>query len=155
MASQAARTIRFLTAKQIQRLHARQVVQNGHPTQPELLESAATSPMNVNHYEQTDDIFKLAANLSEKIIKNHAFQDGNKRTALVAADMFLKINGYRLQEIPLAKDSVNADLAAAHNAICTNQWTVEQLAGFYERIAAAIPEWSQEILQYRNEAVEY
>jgi len=40
-------------------------------------------------------VFQLAANLSEKIMKNHAYQDGNKRTALVAADMFLKINGYK------------------------------------------------------------
>jgi len=111
--------------------------------------------MNVKYYEQVDDVFKLAANLSEKIIKNHAFQDGNKRTALVAADMFLKINGYRLQETPLGQDSANNDLAAAHNAVCTDQWTVDDLAGLYARVAAAIPEWSEEIVQYRDGSVEY
>jgi death-on-curing family protein len=47
--------------------------------------------MNVKHYSGQSNLFQLAANLSEKIMKNHAFQDGNKRAALVAADMFLKI----------------------------------------------------------------
>lgn len=52
--------------------------------------------MNIKHYAKEDDVFQLAANLAEKIMKDHAFQDGNKRTALLAADMFLKINGYYL-----------------------------------------------------------
>ncbi|KAI9676748.1 MAG: hypothetical protein M1829_002843 [Trizodia sp. TS-e1964] len=111
--------------------------------------------MNVKHYENFQDVFKLAACLAEKIMKNHAFQDGNKRTALVAADMFLKINGYRLQETPVAQDSVNTDLAAAHNAICTNHWTVEDLARFYERISATTSESDAYVLQYQNEPVEY
>jgi death-on-curing family protein len=58
-----------------------------------LLDSTVASPMNVKHYSGQSNLFQLAANLSEKIMKNHAFQDGNKRAALVAADMFLKING--------------------------------------------------------------
>ncbi|KKK14317.1 hypothetical protein ARAM_000780 [Aspergillus rambellii] len=41
--------------------------------------------------------------------------DGNKRTALLAADMFLNINGYRLQNVPFADDPFNkAALADAH-----------------------------------------
>lgn len=81
--------------------------------------------------------------------------DRNKRTALVAADMFLKINGYRLQERPVAQDGVNTDLANAHDAVCTNQWSPEQLADYYKTIATPIPEWSEEIIAYRNESVEY
>ncbi|KAI9741255.1 MAG: hypothetical protein M1834_002971 [Cirrosporium novae-zelandiae] len=142
----ATRTFRFLTANQIQHLHARQVVEGGHPIQPALLESAVSSPMNVNHYTQTDNTFTLAAILSKKIIKNHAFQDGNKRTALVAAAMFLRINGYRLQETLLAQASVNADLATAHAAVCTNQCTVEELAEFYSRIVAAVPKLSEGVV---------
>ena len=69
--------------------------------------------------------------------------------------MFLKINGYRLQKTPLGQDSVNDDIAAAHNAACTSQWTVDDLAGFYERIAAAITRWREEIVQYRDGSVEH
>ncbi|THC89115.1 hypothetical protein EYZ11_011442 [Aspergillus tanneri] len=73
-----------------------------------------------------EDVFRLAANLAEKIMKNHAFQDGNKRTALLAADMFLKINGYYLQKVPFAEDTHNKGLANAHVAVVTNQWTADQ-----------------------------
>ena len=31
------------------------------------------------------------------ISRNHAFTDGNKRTALVAAGLFLQLNGWRLE----------------------------------------------------------
>lgn len=64
--------------------------------EPPVLGSVVHSPMNIKHYAKEDDVFQLAANLAEKIMKDHAFQDGNKRTALLAADMFLKINGYYL-----------------------------------------------------------
>jgi death-on-curing family protein len=69
-----------------------------------MLESAIHSPIDMEHYTKEEDVFQLAANLAEKIMRNHAFQDGNKRTALVAADMFLKINGYYLQKVPFAED---------------------------------------------------
>ncbi|KKK16100.1 hypothetical protein P175DRAFT_0552857 [Aspergillus ochraceoroseus IBT 24754] len=126
----ATQTIRFLTVSQVQRLHARFVVPNAVPAQPSLLESAVHSPMNMKHYAKEDDVFQLAANLAEKIMKNHAFQDGNKRTALLAADMFLKINGYYLQKVPFADDSHNKGLAKAHVAVVTNQWTAEQLGNY-------------------------
>ena len=51
-------------------------------------------------------------------MRNHAYMDGNKRTALVAADMFMKINGYRLRE---NEDlfAVNGELADAQVAVVT------------------------------------
>ena len=69
---------------------------------PVMLESAIWR-IKLKHHEKQGDVFQLAANLA-KIMMNHAFQDGNKRTALLAADIFLKINGYYLQEVPLAED---------------------------------------------------
>lgn len=43
------------------------------------------------------DLFAKAAALMESIIKNHPFVDGNKRTAITAAGIFLQRNGCRLQ----------------------------------------------------------
>jgi death-on-curing protein len=42
-----------------------------------------------------------AAALMESLAINHPFVDGNKRIAFAAADVFLRINGWRLQRAPM------------------------------------------------------
>jgi death-on-curing protein len=42
------------------------------------------------------DLVEMAAALMESLLINHPFLDGNKRTAFVATDTFLRANGYRL-----------------------------------------------------------
>ena len=42
------------------------------------------------------DLFSKAAGLLESLVKNHAFIDGNKRTAITAVGIFLSINRYKL-----------------------------------------------------------
>ncbi|KAL5047246.1 hypothetical protein BDW71DRAFT_196986 [Aspergillus fruticulosus] len=123
------------------------------PSQPGLLESAVHSPMNMKHYAKEEDVFQLAANLAEKIMKNHTFQDGNKRTALLAADMFLKINGYYLQKVPFAEDTNNMGLANAHVAVVTNQWTAEQLGNYYKSVAAPLVPMTAEEAQLPTSAL--
>ncbi|KAJ5963424.1 uncharacterized protein N7479_003300 [Penicillium vulpinum] len=125
----------FLTMLQIQRLHHRFAVPCAPLTQPSILESAVNAPVDKNHYENDRDVFRLAAILAERIMKNHAFQDGNKRTALLAADMFLKANGYYLKEIQFAEDSHVQGLAEAHVAVVTKKWTAEQLCDYYRSVA--------------------
>lgn len=60
-----------------------------------LLESALARPRNLYAYEQAD-LFALAAAYGYGIAKNHAFIDGNKRTAFLVMFTFLKVNGWRL-----------------------------------------------------------
>ena len=60
-----------------------------------LLESALARPRNVEAYGQPDWA-DLAAAYGFGIARNHPFVDGNKRTAFVAVELFLKLNGYRL-----------------------------------------------------------
>ncbi|MCJ1257737.1 hypothetical protein MMC24_005563 [Lignoscripta atroalba] len=151
----ATKTLRFLTAAQVQRLHIAFVNLNGQPTQPSMLDSAVQSPMNIKYYTNQDNVFQLAATLSEKIMKNHAYQDGNKRTALLAADMFLKINGYKLQKTSHQADPANQSLADAQVAACTNVWTAEQLGQFYQSVASVVDELSTKIRRSRNAATEY
>ena len=43
------------------------------------------------------DLWSKAAALMHSLLFNHAFIDGNKRTAFVAADVFLRKNEYRLR----------------------------------------------------------
>ncbi len=60
-----------------------------------LLESALARPQNLYAYERAD-LFALAAAYGYGIAKNHAFIDGNKRTAFLVMFTFLKVNGWRL-----------------------------------------------------------
>lgn len=62
-----------------------------------LLESALDRPRNLYGYEPRRSIFQLAASLCVGVAKNHAFHDGNKRTALLTARAFLYLNGQDLE----------------------------------------------------------
>ena len=61
-----------------------------------LLESALARPKNQHGYGEKDT-FQLAASYAEGISRNHAFVDGNKRTAFYVAADFLEQHGYQLQ----------------------------------------------------------
>ena len=56
------------------------------------LESAVFRPQT-GYY---DDTVAEAAALMESLIQNHPFLDGNKRTAVAAADVHLRMNGLEL-----------------------------------------------------------
>ena len=63
-----------------------------------LLQSAAARPaVTFGGKELYPDIFHKAAALMESLIKNHPFIDGNKRTAITAAGVYLARNGYVLE----------------------------------------------------------
>ena len=60
-----------------------------------LLQSIAQRPKTAfSAVEQFPDVFTKAAAYLESIATYHVFLDGNKRTALSAAAVFLHINGY-------------------------------------------------------------
>ena len=61
-----------------------------------LLISAVERPRNYWHYGE-DDMVTLAAMLLLGIGQNHPFEQGNKRSALLAALVFLETNGYTLE----------------------------------------------------------
>jgi len=60
------------------------------------LESTLARPINLIAYEPSASIFELAASYGFGFVKNHVFNDGNKRISLVSIDVFLQINGYQL-----------------------------------------------------------
>lgn len=59
------------------------------------LKSALARPENKTVYS-TPTAYELAAAYVFGLARNHAFVDGNKRTAIVAAGAFLLLNGYEL-----------------------------------------------------------
>ena len=62
-----------------------------------LLSSALARPQaGFGDYEAYPDIFMKAAVLCHSLLKNHPFQDANKRTAVTSMGMFLESNGWVL-----------------------------------------------------------
>ena len=61
-----------------------------------LLESALARPRNLVSYG-TPDAADLAAAYGFGLARNHPFIDGNKRTAFVAVELFLALNGWALE----------------------------------------------------------
>ena len=61
-----------------------------------LLESTVARPEGLAAYGKLYTA-ALAALHGYGISRNHAFVDSNKRTALVAAELFLQLNGWRLE----------------------------------------------------------
>jgi death on curing protein len=90
----------YLTAEQVLFIHARLISETGgaHSVRElGLLLSAVARPQAVfDGQELYPDLFSKAAALLESLVGNHAFVDGNKRTAITSTGLFLLINGYRL-----------------------------------------------------------
>jgi death-on-curing protein len=61
-----------------------------------LFESALNRPVNLAAYG-SPDAADLAAAYGFGLARNHPFVDGNKRTAFVAVELFLMLNGWDLQ----------------------------------------------------------
>ena len=76
-------------------IHEEQLAEHGGATgirDSGLLASALGRPRNLADYANPDAA-DLAASYAFGIARNHPFIDGNKRTAFVAAELFLAING--------------------------------------------------------------
>ena len=61
-----------------------------------LLSSALARPCNLEAYGGDVDAAALAAAYAFGVARNHAFLDGNKRTAFVVMELFLNLNGWIL-----------------------------------------------------------
>ena len=57
-----------------------------------LLQSALARPQQLYAYAEQFDLIDLAAAYITGIVRNHPFNDGNKRTGFVAGVLFLEIN---------------------------------------------------------------
>lgn len=87
----------FLTLSEVVDIHADQIKRyggSGGIRDISLLSSAVAMPFATFSSEYLhDDIFEMAAAYAFHICQNHPFIDGNKRTALVSALVFLDMNG--------------------------------------------------------------
>lgn len=59
---------------------------------PQYIEAAIMRPQSYMAYEEDCDIYLVAAIILDAIARNHAFADGNKRTALITMLMTYNLN---------------------------------------------------------------
>ncbi len=108
----------YLTAEQILFPHARLVAETGgmHGIRDlNMLESAAARPrVTFGGKDLYPDIFTKTAALLDSLINNHPFVDGNKRTGITAAALFLRRNGYHLKAEAVELENFTMSVAVEH-----------------------------------------
>lgn len=122
----------FLTLEEVLKIHARSLAEHGGSEgvrEPGLVESALASAANTFHYGG-GDLFDIAASYAFHVAESQAFVDGNKRTGVAAAMVFLARNGLYAQpakwELYLAiidvakKQKTKADLAEIFRRCASN-----------------------------------
>jgi death-on-curing protein len=117
----------YLTAEQVLFLHARLIQETGgsHGLRDlNLLLSALGRPQaSFGGSDLYADHHIKAATLMDSLIRNHPFVDGNKRTEIAAAGLFLRQNGYQL-------NASNAELESFTLEVALSQWNLEDSANW-------------------------
>lgn len=123
----------FLTVDDVLALHAEQLERFGGGSGVRdhgLLVSAVAQPQATFDGELLHpDLFAQAAAYLFHIVANHPFVDGNKRTGLLTALVFLDLNDITI-------DHGSADLYAVTMAVASGEMPKERVAAELERIAA-------------------
>ncbi|MFY0607896.1 MAG: type II toxin-antitoxin system death-on-curing family toxin [Cyclobacteriaceae bacterium] len=115
--------IKWLDERVVLAVHSEQISRHGGLSgirDEALLESALARPKNLSFYDHAS-IEKCAAAYIFGIVKNHPFQDGNKRTGFVAGITFLMLNGYYIQ----AKES---DVVLVITKLAAGEMSEDQLS---------------------------
>lgn len=88
--------VEFLSVDEVLEIHERLIEKFGgtHGLRDMgLLDSAIFRPRS-GYY---NDLVTMAAALFESLLINHPFVDGNKRVAFFACDVFLRLNGWKIE----------------------------------------------------------
>jgi death-on-curing protein len=115
---------RWIKESSVLAIHEEQIAEHGGlggVRDLPLLQSALVRPQNLATYG-TPDVADLAASYAPGVAGDHAFLDGNKRTAWVVAETFLLKNGYEL--IARNEDGVTAMLAVADGSMPEQEFAI-------------------------------
>jgi len=90
---------------------------------------AAVNRLQTGYY---NNLFEEGAALMESLANNHGFVDGNKRTAFVSTDAFLRLNGFYMHVDPIAahKLMINAMAQKVFKFRLIVEWIFDE----YERL---------------------
>jgi len=90
----------YLTPEQVLFLHSRLIAETGggHGIRDlgMLLSALGRPQATFDEKDLYPDLLVKATVLMDSLVRNHPFVDGNRRTAITAVGIFLRINGFRL-----------------------------------------------------------
>jgi death-on-curing protein len=116
-----------LTADIVKAIHAQQITRHGGADgvrDEGLLESACAGPRQ-KHAHGDPSLSEMAAAYAFGIARTHPFIDGNKRTALMAAYVFLRLNG-------LILDASEVEAVVTFRNLAAGELDESQLATWLE-----------------------
>ena len=123
----------WVDAKVALAIHDEQLAEHGGAAgvrDANVFESAMVRPVNLAAYGEPD-LASLAAAYAFGLARNHAFVDGNKRTAYVVAEIFLALNGVKLT-------SSDADGILTFVALAAGDLTEAVLADWFRANSRAV-----------------
>jgi len=117
----------YLTAKQIMFIHSRLIKETGgspgiHDLSA-LLSAVGRPQSSFDEEDLYPTLFTKVAALIDSLIRNHPFVDGNKRTGMAAASLFLRRNGYLLE-------TSNAELVRVALGVAQSQLDLDQITAW-------------------------
>lgn len=125
----------YLSATQVLFIHARLLAETGGVSGVRhigLLESAVARPQaTFDGVDLYPTLFDKAAALMESILVNHPFIEGDKRTGIAAAALFLLRNGYQVM-------AANTELERFTASVILHRPNLGEIAGWFETNSAAI-----------------
>lgn len=133
--SPAVEDPRWLTEAVLLAIHAQQIERYGgaHGVLDEnVVRSALARPINRWAYDDEADLADLAAAYLVGFARSQGFRDGNKRTGLACALVFLRLNGYALH-VP------GQDLYALTMRVATGEADDSLAAGYFRSRMRTLP----------------
>ena len=98
----------------------------------DLLESAMARPRHKFSYAERPDLATLAAACAFGLARNHGYVDGNKRTAFMAAYVFLGLNGLDL-------DAEEPEVVTTMERVADGRVTEKRLADWIRANLRPVP----------------
>ena len=121
--------MKYLLPEQVLFIHARLIDETGgaHGVRDLgwLLAALARPQASFDGLDLYPDLFSKAAALAESLLQNHPFVDGNKRTGITSAAMFLRLNGYKLS-------ASNAELEKFTFAVVLEHSPIPEIASWFK-----------------------
>ena len=120
----------YLTPEQVLFLHSRLIAETGGEQGIRdlgmLLSALGRTQTTFDEKELYPDLFSKAAALMNSLVRNHPFVDGNKRTVIMTAALFLRTNGFQLVV-------ENAEMVRFTLACAQSQRSLDEIADWFKR----------------------
>lgn len=128
--------MKYLTVEQVMMIHDAVEPKTSFIRDKGALESAVARPQMTAFGEEIyQNIFQKAAALMHSLVKNHCFENGNKRTALITTLAFLTINDYVIPQVKLGDIEEIVDFM---DGVAIDSQDIESMAELFSSVSELV-----------------